>query len=270
MNNAPQVLTDHDRYLRKTKTARIDLLLILILSVINIVLLFSRLDYFFLFSATIPYYLIIFGVLGGYFPIAFAIAIVILASYLLCWIKSKHNSGWLIVAAVLFGVDTLALGMLYLLSEDMSGFLDFFLHAWLIYDLISAIVADRKLKKLTPTFADSQIVAEQAAPVVTEDEESEPVFQRSVPLRIFDDSVKFRVLLQAEYEGHQVLYCRVKKVNQLVIDRYVYDEVTFGIEPAHELTANFDGHTYSVGYDGRAHSYFRVDDVTVSKKVRWY
>ena len=98
--------------------------------------------------------------------------------------------------------------------------------------------------------------------------EENPV--RGSALRRADMEAKARILLKAEFEGHLVLYRRVKKVNELVIDNYVYDEIELGIEPAHSLSARIDGKLYEVGYDGRTLSYFSVDGVRKAQKTRWY
>ena len=63
---------------------------------------------------------------------------------------------------------------------------------------------------------------------------------------------------------------RVKRINELVIDGYVYADVEMLMETAHALTAQMDGHVFQAGFDGVAHSYIRVDGVQVARKLRLY
>ena len=66
------------------------------------------------------------------------------------------------------------------------------------------------------------------------------------------------------------MYRRVKRVNELVISGYVYDEYVALAETAHCLSAKMDGHLIEVGYDGLSSSYLRVDGQQIQRKVRWY
>ena len=86
----------------------------------------------------------------------------------------------------------------------------------------------------------------------------------------FAFDVKHRVLMEGNYGGHRVVYRRVKRVNELVIDGYVYDEYEALAEMAHCLTARIDVHTIEVGFDGISSSYFRVDGQMKAKKVRLF
>lgn len=142
---------------QKRNTGRSTLLLILIFTVINIVTLVTETDYYFLFSAAVPYYLTVFGmifdewVIGTFTTTALVVAAVILAVYLLCWLLSKKRRGWLIAALVLFIVDTVAL-LLFSLALEMlaDNILDFLFHGWAIWELIAAWKADKKLQELPP------------------------------------------------------------------------------------------------------------------------
>jgi hypothetical protein len=89
------------------------------------------------------------------FYILLVISLVILALYLIGWIFSKKQGGWLIFALVFFGLDTL--GMLLLGGFSIESIVDVLFHAWVIFSLVSGVVAHAKLKKLPP---------EEAAPPV--------------------------------------------------------------------------------------------------------
>ena len=152
----------------KYKNARGNLLVVLAFTAINIVLLVTQSDTYFLFSAYIPYALVSVGmILCGMFPAEYygeefagvefysssifavflAVAIVIMALYLISWIFSKKKKvGWMIFALVLFAIDTA--GMLIIEGIALDSIFDIAFHVWVIVSLIQGIKAYSKLKKL--------------------------------------------------------------------------------------------------------------------------
>ncbi len=151
-------------------TARYNLVLALALTLLNIVVLLTGGDSYWLFSAFLPYYMVLDGVIccgkmpqeyyeyDGYtmadyefFPESYLIArviiaVVILAALALCFFMSKKlKSGWLIGALVIFGIDSAALLML----GDLSGsVLDILFHIWVVVYLVLGIRAASKLKNM--------------------------------------------------------------------------------------------------------------------------
>ena len=269
----------------KYKTARMNLLAMVILTAFNLVMLVTKSDTYFLFSASVPYFLTLFSMVWcglhpeyvitdvAYLdPVVFycclAISLVILGLYLAAFFLSKKSPGWLILALVMFLLDT---GILLLVSGlDFSGLIDLVFHAWVIVYLCLGISANRKLAALAE---------EQPATAPTENdplaENAEPAAPYSLlpdtpALRRVDTEVKSRTLLAFEACGRKVLYRRVKRVNELVIDSYVYAEYTAIFEKAHDLCAVLDGHEFSVGYDGMGASYGIVDGETVAEKPRLF
>ena len=171
----------------KYASARRDILIVLAFTIINIILLLVNANTYFLFSAYIPFmiadtamflcgkypaefyegYAIEF--LGqGVFAVLLVIAAVILVMYLLSWFFSdKGRVGWMVFAAVLFGLDTLGMVLLGGLSLDYA--FDILFHAWFLYSLISGVCAYYKLKKLPPE-EETPVLAEEAEPVTTTEE----------------------------------------------------------------------------------------------------
>ena len=116
-------------YEMRLRSANIGLLLIVIMSFVNILLTLFNADVYFLFSASFPLAMAMLGMeLCGKFPpeyyegyvfeplpdvvlyILTAIALLTVLLYLVCWFLSKKHSGaWLVVALVLFSLDTLFL-----------------------------------------------------------------------------------------------------------------------------------------------------------------
>ena len=164
--NSPEYL------LGKMASGRHSLLLILLFTVVNLVMVVLDSGTYFLFSASVPYYLTAFakgidnGFADGPWPengtytiAALFISGVILLLFLLCWLLSKKRTGWLVPALVLFVLDTLALVWFTLeIAVDPAGnIVDFVFHFWAIWELFQAIRCGSKLKKLPRRIQDPEL-----------------------------------------------------------------------------------------------------------------
>ena len=142
--------TQANPLVQKYASARSNLLLMLALTVVNIVLLFIGADLMLLFSATIPYVSSIVAMLAySYGQIAYgyiAVAVIPLVLYLVCWILSKKNVGWMIAALVLFIIDTIYMAYFYISAGDTSGILDVVIHALVLYYLFVGVKSGLALK----------------------------------------------------------------------------------------------------------------------------
>ncbi len=162
----------------KYASAGKNLYLVAAFTAINLVLLLTNMNRYFLFSASIPY---VFTSLTMYlcgmmpaeyyegmgpleflpanlFYVALAISILSVALYVLCGILSrKHRIGWLIAALVLFSLDTAFMVLSY--GIDVSMIMDIVFHVWVLVILIQGVSAHYKLKKMPP----EEIVAEAEA-----------------------------------------------------------------------------------------------------------
>ena len=276
-------MSDRENLQTKYKKTRSNLLLVVAFTVINIILLVAKSDTYFLFSATIPYLIVGLGMLiCGMYPdeyyveelldppylpqsafwVFLILALIITLLYLVSWIFSKNNKvGWLIFSLILFLLDTV--GMLFFIGIDIGNIIDVIFHAWIIVSLSIGIHAHFKLKKLPPDEQSENVEIEQV------EQETEDV-QNSCAIRTAEKNIKSRTLLEGRAFGHTVVYRRVKKVNELVIDGDVYDEYTALFETAHSLKATIDGHEIEMGYDGKLYSYFKIDGKLASKKIRLY
>lgn len=127
--------------------ARSNLLMVVAFTAVNLILTLVNADLYFLFSATVPQFILGIGyAFESTTAIAVAAVIAFLGAgvYLLCWWLSKKHRGWMVVALILFALDTLAsLGMLLL---DGTMFIDLLFHVWVLYYLISGTVAMVKMK----------------------------------------------------------------------------------------------------------------------------
>ena len=88
-------------------------------------------------------------------------------------------------------------------------------------------------------------------------------------LRRADTTVKHRVLLEATVDGYRICYRRVRKVNELVVNGIVYDEMKAVVEFPHDLTVTLDGHRIHAGLDEDDFSYIIVDGERIAEKKRW-
>ena len=160
-NNNPVDKNSREYLQKQVSGGQYALLLIVIFTAINLVFLMLDVDRYFLFSASVPYYLVMIGkgVENGFVDGAWSengpltitglvIALVILAVYLLCWLLSKKKGGWLTAAMVLFIVDSVILVVLTfaLYDNPMVNAMDFLLHIWAIVELVQAVKANKKLK----------------------------------------------------------------------------------------------------------------------------
>lgn len=261
----------------KYSAARINLLVVVLFTLFNILMLVSNSGSYFLFSASIPYILTDLGMFfcgrypdefytGEFEGMLFAdqslfwgmliISILILGVYTLCWFLSRnHNVKPLKAALVLFCIDT---GVM-LLNYGFTAIIDLAFHVWVIYILVMGIKAHKKLQELPdePIEAEFTALNEDGTPV------DSPI------LRPMDTEVKARVLLDTEIYNYHIVYRRIKKTNELVINGNVYSEYSATMELPHDLRAVVDGHRISAGMDHASHSYISVDGNIVKRKIRW-
>ena len=155
--NSPEYL------MSKIASGRHSLLLIMVFTVVNLVMVVLDSGTYFLFSASVPYYLTAMskGIDNGFVdgpwtengPVTIAaliVSAVILLLFLLCWLLSKKRTGWLVCALVLFVLDSLVLlwWTFSMINNPADNIVDIVFHAWAIWELSLAIRCGAKLKKL--------------------------------------------------------------------------------------------------------------------------
>ncbi len=259
-----QNLTKTEAATQQYKTARYNLLLMLVLTAVNIALLFLGSDTMMLFSATLPYVSVIYGSLFSwvlenelYFILGIALAVILIAIYLLCFIFSKKRVGFMVAALVLFALDSAVMVWTYISSGDFAdGIIDIVFHVWVLVYLISGVYNGYKLKKLP----------EEESVTETVEDGEETVDSKA--LRYADNDVKFRVLAEAQQGSYQICYRRVKRTNELVVNGHVYGEYEALMEQPHELSAVIDGHTVTAGTNNASRSYITFDGEVLVKKFR--
>lgn len=266
--------------------SRNNLLLVLAFTVVNCVFALLGEETYFLFSAFVPYYALVMGmVLCGKMPPEFygdeaetfpfygdsflvimgVIAAVCLVFYILSWVFSKnHKVGWVIFALVFFSIDTI---LMFLLGGiDLGMIFDYLFHAWVLFELARGIYVHNKWKNMSnDPEVDVDITGTSADGTLSEDNLSAD----STPLRAMDRDAKSRTFVETEYQGHKILYRKANKVNELIVDGMVYDEFATRLEVQHQLYTRIDGHDICAIYNGAKCS-ITVDGMEVASKVRWY
>lgn len=152
MNNSVIPSANNMRY----KSARISLLIIVILSTVN---LFSTVlaEVYFLFSAYLPQLLITVGYLlfeesgdSIYLWVSGIIGLIVIIPYLLCWIFSKKHVGWMVGALVFFSLDSLIflVDLVSLLGQgDFTMIFDLVIRVWAIAALIMGVKYGLEVRK---------------------------------------------------------------------------------------------------------------------------
>lgn len=269
---------NREHYMQLYEIARKNLLIMLVLTIVNVVLVAVNSGVIMLFSATIPYFALSYGMYIAahsysstmlYLSIVLAVILIIL--YLICYLMSKKHYGWLIFATVMFVLDTLAMIGLYISVGEVSSILDIIIHILVLYYLISGSINGYKLSHL-PQEEQSMFsnVDDARFYAMENNDDAISINDNETSLYKADMNVKYRVLLESNVYGHEIVYRRIKRTNELVVDGYVYDTYQALAEKAHCLNAKVDGHLIQVGYNGIISSYLKVDGQTVLKKIRWY
>ena len=280
------------------KQARYALLIIFVFTLLNIFVVTLDGSYYMLFSAYLPYTIAICGMAfcgmypdefytgefaemnfieSKYFAIFIVVAVVLTSLYLLAFFLSKKERvGGLIFSLVFIILDTVLI--FFIFSADLI--FDLFIRAFMIFSITRGIVSHFQLKKLK---LNENIDADSPFDLTTTNEnndydsaynniqESQNNYIADSPiLRKADFNVKYRVFLEYEIYGHKIIYRRIKKTNELVIDDNVYSEYIARMEFWHTLKANVDGHSFEAGIiKMTARCYIAVDGNIVKEKIRF-
>lgn len=126
-----------------------NLLMAVVFTVINLAMLLADSTSYFLFSIAVPYWGTLLGDVFGYADLMLAVALVLLVVYTLCFFLSKKHLWAMVVALVLFILDSVALiGFTVLLELYSDMILDILMHIWVLYYLVQGIRYSGKLKSM--------------------------------------------------------------------------------------------------------------------------
>ena len=88
-------------------------------------------------------------------------------------------------------------------------------------------------------------------------------------LRNAEYGQKAKIFLQEKFENYDIVYRRVKSVNELVINGRVYDERKAVFEFEHNLKATVGGHVIEAGLDSNNFSYILFDGELIAEDERF-
>lgn len=155
--------------------SRSSLLWVIVFSLVNVVFALIELGTYFLFSATVPFWVAASGRLGfekygssAYLIIGGTIALFMIGVYFLFWCMSKRHREWMDAATVCFGLD--CVGMILLIGFDIAFIIDYVFHAYVMYQLVVGSITAHKLAKLPP---EDPIAIEPEAPQTAEQDMTE-------------------------------------------------------------------------------------------------
>ena len=165
MGQPLQKKTLPQRYL----TARIVLMVMIVLSFINLILIIIGSGLQFTVSASFPYFAVMGGAIldaNSYlntqlgFILGCVASVIWIGLFVLCFVFSKKKLGFMIAAAALFAADCLFMipnfvFYIWILDGEVtSSVIEVLFHIWILWSLIAGCLAGRKLKKkygtLTP------------------------------------------------------------------------------------------------------------------------
>lgn len=267
MDNQPLAArSERARASSKYSIARANLLAVLLFSVINIITVSANLDFYMLFSAQVPLISVATGQyltaetgVPMYLIVSIVLAVLMLIPYLLCWIFSKKHYGWMIAALVIFSLDCVAL----ILNFDVSLIIDILFHIWVMYYLVIGVIYGGKLKKLP----EEELTVPQ--PQETDSEGNAlPKAPDTPVLRAADTEAKCKVYLQTDVYGHHIIYRKIGKCEELVVDGMVYAEFVRRGMALTAMTAVVDGMRIAAGFE-QSRNYIIVNDLVVAQNTRW-
>jgi len=249
---------------KRYKSARGNLLAMIVLTVVNIGLSVAGSGSGFLFRAFLPELAI--GFFGDIAPWAgFAIAALLLGLYMLCWALSKKEPVWMTAALVLFAMDT-AVFLLFFAVICLGGefafgmLLEVAFQVWVLYYLITGVMAAKDMRDIP------EEVPEEEVPEVEMGTYLCPA-PEAIPLR--EPSAKRRMILQHQTPGGlDIELARARGVTELIAGGMVCAEFRGIVEPAYELAARVQGHDIRATMDISALMELYVDGTRVGKKRR--
>ena len=221
---------------KKFANARKNLMLVIIFSVVNMALTVLNSNISFLFSATVPVLVLqvgqIFSEESGismFLMAAAAIALIIIALYGICFLLSKKRRAFMLVALILFVLDTLFLLWTLTLGFDSGVMLDIVFHVWILYFLISGTKAWIDLKK-TPV-EEELFVEYQTGGTETGAETETDTAALRLP------SSKGKVILSHNFGEMEILVKREDGTTELIVNGVVYAEKKGMLEGNYTLNA---------------------------------
>lgn len=151
-------LHNQDPLVSRSKMVTGSFLMLVILTFVNLILIYFNAPVSFPFSAFVPGVLLSLGLLpfGNIFNIPSAVliaaAILFAGGYLALFLLSRKYRWPILAALILFAIDTAVL--LYFTSDDLSGsVIAILFHAWVLWTFLRLYLTRRKISRAAPAAA---------------------------------------------------------------------------------------------------------------------
>lgn len=226
---------------RNYEIARKNLFLMSVFTLVNVVLYLVNANISFVFSATFPPFAVglgqvfaeifemnVFNVLG------IAVALFAVGAFLLCYVLSRRYKAFMLVAFILFLLDTLFLGFMTLTNLDLfeiGDIIDIGFHIWVLIYLGMGIKAWSDLRKFPNAPKSVQVSVE---PMRYDDVQGDVESKTEQRAEIRIEKVDTQPLGEYDGEGEtlatqsysemDIAVCRYEQIFILVINGIVYAE----------------------------------------------
>ncbi len=89
----------------------------------------------------------------------------------------------------------------------------------------------------------------------------------STPIRYTEACDGGKDLVEADFEGQRIVYRRRGTVNELVVGRHIYAELTGLVKTKHSLWAVVNGHIIEAGMSGEGDLFIKVDEELLASEI---
>ncbi|MFA5561539.1 MAG: hypothetical protein WDA00_02730 [Eubacteriales bacterium] len=139
------------KLLTQARTARLNILVMMVFTVLNLVLYIARTDSFFLFSAYVPYLVLVFCDAHGVLAIGIVLGLLLTLLYLPPFLLSGKKAYWFYVVGAAFALDTLVMLYVEIVLGETFPLLNLVFHLWVMYYCVAGVRAARTLSRM-PAF----------------------------------------------------------------------------------------------------------------------
>jgi hypothetical protein len=142
------------KFRHQLAAGRMALLAVTAFTLINLILLLCRVEYHFLLSAAVPYYVnwlcVKLNAPGIWSVLAALLAIGLTAFFAACWVRSYRRRVFVMAAMAAYGLDTLLLAIFAftLLDNPASCILEIVTHLGVLYLLAAADQASAAMQRM--------------------------------------------------------------------------------------------------------------------------
>ena len=238
---------------KKFNSSRGNLLVVVILTTLNVILHLSGTDWFFLFSASFPMVVVIFGEVfteasgnNLFLLLGASLAIISIAFFTACYLLTSKYRSWIVVALVALSLDSLILLWLLTVAEEFgfSTVIEIAIRIWVMYYLVSGTRAWVALKKMPPVLEQDAVgeydvvdeLYDDELPSITEADKANEIKTETQPIR--PQSAGGKVLVSQRYNNLEIVVKNNPKTVELIINDMVY------VEKKGLFTISFDLEAY--------------------------